>query len=108
MLVNPPSTGMTAPVTNEEAFSEASQRSAPDNSPGSPYLAIGVWKKSMCAVLPLKFFYSVQPEKIRHDGVDTNRMRRHSRARNLVILFTPAFEIEYVKTRDNGSSDETR
>ena len=70
MLVNPPSTGMTVPVTNEEAFSEASQRRAPDNSSGSPYRPIGVWAKDRLApFFRQDFTILFGREKAGHDGV---------------------------------------
>ena len=108
MLVKPPSTGMTAPVTNDDAFSDANQRSAPDNSSGSPYLAIGVWEKidlRRSSVNILRFCSAGKnPGMIAFTRI---LCCAHSFARKRVMLLTPAFEIEYVKTLDSGGPEET-
>src|SRR5450759_2230594 len=106
--VNPPSTGIIVPVTKEDALSDASQRSAPANSSGSPYLAIGVCTKIDFRRSSVKIFRFCSAGKNPGIMAFTRILcGAHSRARNFVILFTPAFDIEYVNTFERGISDDT-
>jgi hypothetical protein len=52
IAVKPPSTRTTAPVTNEDAFSDASQTVVPNNYSASPNRFMGVCP-NICSVLSL-------------------------------------------------------
>src|SRR5690625_3912686 len=108
MLVQPPSTGISVLVTKLDARSEASHTAAPCNSSGFPKRFIGVCLIMEAVLSSLKIFLFCSAGK--NPGIIALTLipwGANSRAKKCVILFKPAFVIEYVNTRDKGNVDET-
>ncbi len=94
-------------VTNEAAFSEASQTTAPTNSPGSPNRPIGVCPRIDSVRSRVKILRFCSAGKNPGASAFTRTLYgAHSRAKNWVKLLTPALETLYVKTFESGGPED--